>query len=379
MRNPTTLLTALVLIALTCGTGAQVIGGGDTPATPGQTTAAPAGGADALEGTAGPAQAPPAGPGSGADALEGGGATEEPAVRCDGQGPCIETGTQLPLRALPRPLSNLYAERTQTPDGIVQANVRAFHPLYVYAREGLDLSDPGNPKGWYRVGATSTAPQGWMRAADLLEWRQALLVSYTHPGGVDDGRRPVLMFRDLPSLRRVVDGTDRAEQAEALYRRVEAKDVPDELVSMEPKRFVDITRHFYILPIVRFDSVTLDGDDARLSAGRRRRPRRPRRRYPEERRLSGPGGDRPRRRRRCPGPGPKARRGLRAGHHPQHPALHRLHQGRGGGHGQAPGQPGDQGPGALRPGGLPGCGGQGPGHRVHGAQLHPGPGGCRRA
>jgi hypothetical protein len=102
-----------------------------------------------------------------------------------------------------------------------------------------------------------------MRAADVLEWRQALLVSYTHPGGIDDGRKPVLMFRDLAALKQVVDAPDRTGQAEALYRRIEAKDAPDALVSMEPKRFVDITRHFYILPIVRFDSVTLDGDDAR--------------------------------------------------------------------------------------------------------------------
>ena len=198
-----------------------------------------------------------------ADALEGGPATDEPAVRCEGKGPCIEAGTQLPLRVLPRPLSNLYKERAENPAGIAQANVKAFHPLYVYAREGVDVSDPANPKGWYQVGASSTGPQGWMRAADVLEWRQALLVSYTHPGGVQDGRKPVLMFRDLPSLKRVVGAGDRAAQADALYQKVAAKDAPEDLVSVEPRRFVDITRNFYILPIVRFDSVTLDGDDAR--------------------------------------------------------------------------------------------------------------------
>lgn len=236
-----------------------------------------AGAADALEGTGAPAAAgaPPGAVGpagaalagkaaaSGADALEGGPATDEPAVRCEGKGPCIEAGTQLPLRVLPRPLSNLYKERAENPAGIAQANVKAFHPLYVYAREGVDVSDPANPKGWYQVGASSTGPQGWMRAADVLEWRQALLVSYTHPGGVQDGRKPVLMFRDLPSLKRVVGAGDRAAQADALYQKVAAKDAPEDLVSVEPRRFVDITRNFYILPIVRFDSVTLDGDDAR--------------------------------------------------------------------------------------------------------------------
>jgi hypothetical protein len=227
-----------------------------------------AGTAADLEGTQGHSRAATAAPvpagAASADTLEGGPLTQEPGVRCDGGKPCTEAETLLPLRVLPRPLSHVYKERREVPDAIAQSNVKAFHPLYVYAREGVDLRDPANPKGWYQVGATSAAPQGWMRAADVLEWRQALIVSYTHPGGVQEGRRPVLMFRDLDSLKQVVGAGDRASRAEALYRRVDAKDVPDELVSMEPKRFVDITRHFYILPIVRFDGVTIDGDDARL-------------------------------------------------------------------------------------------------------------------
>jgi serine/threonine-protein kinase PpkA len=225
-------------------------------------TASWSGGADVLEAGPGPAVVA-APPDAGPDSLESGPATDEPGVRCEGKGPCLELGTGLALRVLPRPLSHIYRNPQEQPDAIVQANVRAFHPLYVYARQGVDLSDPGAPKGWYQVGAGLQAPQGWMRAADVLEWRQALLVSYTHPGGVSEGRKPVLMFRDLAALKRLVEAPDRVAQAEALYQRVEAKDIPDELVSMEPKRFVDITRQFYILPIVRFDTTTLDGDDVR--------------------------------------------------------------------------------------------------------------------
>jgi hypothetical protein len=109
-----------------------------------------AGGAADLEGARG--HALPAGPASGtataADALEAGPATQEPGVRCDGSGPCTELETQLPLRVLPRPLSHVYKDRREAPDGIEQSNVKAFHPLYVYAREGIDVSDPANPKGW---------------------------------------------------------------------------------------------------------------------------------------------------------------------------------------------------------------------------------------
>jgi hypothetical protein len=127
----------------------------------------------------------------------------------------------------------------------------------------VDVADPANPKGWYSVGVSSNGALGWMKASDVLEWRQALLVSYTHPGDPLEGRNPVLMFKDLPSLKLIADAPNRETEATNLYQRVQAREYPDYLISMEPKRFVDITRKFYVLPIVRFDTVEIDGDEAR--------------------------------------------------------------------------------------------------------------------
>lgn len=185
-------------------------------------------------------------------------------VVCTESGPCLEASTQVPLRVLPRPYSNLYTEASAVPEQIKLANMPSFHPLYVFARNGVDLSDPAEPKGWYEVGRSQSAPEGWMQAKDLLEWRQALLVSYTHPGSPIEGRNPVLMFKDKQTLSNLVDEFDMASAAGEFYKAVESGDVPESLVSMEPQRFVDITRQFYVLPILQWEQLQIDGDDARL-------------------------------------------------------------------------------------------------------------------
>lgn len=187
-----------------------------------------------------------------------------PDIACNGKGVCVEQTTQLPMRVLPRPLSNLYREARNDPNAVVKANLPAFRPLYVFAKQGIDLSDPAAPKGWYQVGTSTTQAQGWLAAADALEWRQALVLSYTHPGGVKDGRKPVLMFRDQASLRTIVESAQRGTQTEQLYQQIDSGQIPASVVSMEPKRFVDITQQFYLLPILNWDNVDINGDDVRL-------------------------------------------------------------------------------------------------------------------
>ncbi|MCG5524034.1 VWA domain-containing protein [Ectothiorhodospira haloalkaliphila] len=222
----------------------------------------------ALEGTVGHA---PAGGSPSLWDLEGdtghAAAASEPrddGIRCAGEGPCVEVSTELALRVLPRPFSHVYAERQADESAIIQANVAAFRPLYVFAREGVDLDRGGDPEGWYQVGQGRDAPLGWMQARDVFEWRQALLVSYTHPGDPIEGRSPVLMFQDLASLESLVDDMDMAGRARSLYTDIREGEVPESVVSMEPERFVDITRQFYMLPILDWEQTRIRGDDARL-------------------------------------------------------------------------------------------------------------------
>lgn len=213
-----------------------------------------------LEGTHGHA-AP-----DGLSALEGTAGHEavDDGIVCQPGSPCLEAATQLPLRILPRPFASMYREAAAAEDSVLQANMPAFKPLYVFDRQGLDLSLPSDPRGWYQVGRSKAEPEGWMQARDVLEWRQALLVSYTHPGNELEGRSPVLMFSDRAALEAVVDDMDMAGKAKGLYESINGGNIPDSVVSMEPQRFVDITRKFYVLPILQWSQTRIDGDDARL-------------------------------------------------------------------------------------------------------------------
>ena len=197
-----------------------------------------------------------------ADALEGG--ISASPVKCDGTTPCVEMETGLPMQVLPRPFTNVYLDKQADADKVVQANVEAFRPLYVFAREGVDLSNPAEPQGWYQVGSNKQQTSGWIQAKDAMEWRQALVVAYTHPGGVAEGRQPVLMFKDVDSLKRIIDADDMATEATAIYTAIENAETPESVISMEPKRYIDINRQFYILPILDWEELDIYGDEVRL-------------------------------------------------------------------------------------------------------------------
>lgn len=185
-------------------------------------------------------------------------------VTCSGTGPCREAQTLLPLRALPRPASHVYKSESAVAEAILLENVTAFSPLFVFNRKDIDLSDPAEPKGWYQVGRTADKPEGWMQAKDVMEWRQALVVAYTHPGTGDEARNPVLMFNTADSLRKVVEAGDREARAAALYTQVEAGEKPEAVISIEPKKFTDIEDTFYVLPVLAFEKVDLFEEDTRL-------------------------------------------------------------------------------------------------------------------
>ena len=186
------------------------------------------------------------------------------AVECKGVGVCREKMTHLPFRVLPRSFSNVYKNKEAIPDNIAVENVRAFYPLYVYARDDLDLSDPADPKGWYQVSrSVQEPPIGWMQARDVVEWKQALIVSYTHHGTGDEERRRVLMFKERGELEQVLESEMREQMVILLYKNIEEGRVPPAVVSKEPERFVDISSNFYLLPIVDFKTADVEGDIAR--------------------------------------------------------------------------------------------------------------------
>ncbi|WP_089936749.1 vWA domain-containing protein [Candidatus Entotheonella palauensis] len=173
-------------------------------------------------------------------------------VTCSGQGPCMVDATDQPLRILPRSVAPLY---TQPDDSVVPASdaVASFKPAYVFQRQGLDFSEPAAPKGWYQVGYTTRAPIGWMRARDVLEWRQAILLAYTHPGKGEERRNPVLMFELKDPLQELVTAGNRKERSKRLFATLRNGRKPQHIIGKESNRFLKIDETFYLLPVLQWE------------------------------------------------------------------------------------------------------------------------------
>ncbi len=191
-------------------------------------------------------------------------AQEESDIVCTEGKVCRQVATGLPLRGLPRALSTLYSV-PDTSSPIIASNVKAFWPVYIFTRQDLDYSDPANPNGWYQVGTSVNDPWGWMQAKDILEWKQALMVSYIHPGLGEERRNSVLMFKTKENLNDIVEADDREERAQTLYKGLDAQPprIDDTLISREPTRFVNIEEKFYMLPVIDFEEVDLFDDETR--------------------------------------------------------------------------------------------------------------------
>ncbi len=178
--------------------------------------------------------------------------------------PVLVSGkTFLPLRVLARPFSNIYKQADEK-SGIEQENVPVFQSYYVYTQPKVTVSGT-KTEGWYEVGSDNRGTVlGWMKAEDVMEWKQTMCLAYEHPGG----RKPVLMFEGLKALQEIVKAPsdDRVKKAEAYYRQIESKDIPKDfpIISMEPKDAIDITEQFYLLPILEHADIEIEGREGRM-------------------------------------------------------------------------------------------------------------------
>jgi len=174
----------------------------------------------------------------------------------------IEGKSILPLRVLARPFSNIYTSKDIN-NGTVKENIPAFQPYYVYTRptaEDLELQD-----GWYEIGADNRGNVlGWMQAKDVFEWKQTMCLAYTHP----EGRKPVLMFANRAPLAAIIgkDTQSRQSDVNKLYDALATKIIPEDfpIRSVEPKQAIDISSQFYLLPILSYEEMEIDGREGRL-------------------------------------------------------------------------------------------------------------------
>lgn len=173
----------------------------------------------------------------------------------------LEGKESLPLRVLSRAFSKVY-KNPDVASSTIEENVPAFQAYYVYAKQGG--GDLGGAV-WYEVGHDNRGTVlGWMSSDDVFEWKQTMCLSYTHP----EGRYPVLMFDKKAELERLsgLPKEKRKEAVEKYYMDIAMGDVPPEfpIVTIEPKKAVDITKEFYLLPILEFGEVQLENREARI-------------------------------------------------------------------------------------------------------------------
>jgi serine/threonine-protein kinase PpkA len=162
----------------------------------------------------------------------------------------IEGKTTLLLRVLTRPYSNIYAKADPKAKVVVE-NVPAFTPYYVFQRPKTSPAALASTqvKGWYQVGMRNKV-LGWMKAQDVMEWKQAMVLAFTNPAN----RERVLFFNQLATVQKLVkDPADvRAKKVKQLYDTIKAGKIPEKfpVISVEPKKYVDIATRFYLLPVL---------------------------------------------------------------------------------------------------------------------------------
>ena len=165
----------------------------------------------------------------------------------------LEGKRALYQRVIAVPGAELYA--SPGAPGATAQPVTPFTVFYVYAR---DHADDGE---WLRVGLDSRGDvRGWLPAEQAVAWRQTLTVGFRDPA-----ERPrVLLFDERDALKDIADGFD-FETYRKLREQAERGEVEDSPVAaIQPERYIDIRRNFYLVPILDHEDVLVGGWQARL-------------------------------------------------------------------------------------------------------------------
>ncbi len=172
-------------------------------------------------------------------------------IDCQDQGDahCRVNATGFPLRLLVKPQSNIYFEKDEA-SAQVRSNIPPFEVLYAFEMDNVSYDENFSAAGWFRVGSSFEVPEGWMRAVDVVPWKQALALAFTNPGPSE--RKPVVMFSSADSLDYAIEDfeTNQLDPEEFVEAVMRGGDIPEGVVSREGTGWVDIDQTFYLMPIL---------------------------------------------------------------------------------------------------------------------------------
>ncbi|WP_236102149.1 vWA domain-containing protein [Methylotetracoccus oryzae] len=146
-------------------------------------------------------------------------------------------------RVLTRPGAKLVA----SPGAADGKPVVALSRFYVYERQ-----DAGG-KQWVKVGGSSRGnTDGWLDAAQTIPWKQQLTLAFTNPAN----RSRALLFDSHDSVMGLLKAPDAGAKAAELLKSVESGKADPRVVSVEPKEYVDLSKKFYLLPILQAEALS---------------------------------------------------------------------------------------------------------------------------
>ena len=169
------------------------------------------------------------------------------------QTPLLADGKRsLYQRVLTRPNARIYAEPLADVHG---DEAPPFHLYYVFQRYQVGDAQ------WVLAGKSlRSTHRVWFRAEDLLDWRQALTVSFLEPLNRDR----TLLFRDKAAVHTVLKGG--MARYRQVYEQAEAGVIEDTplVLAMQPPAYIDIRENFYLVPIKHHEDIFVGSERGRL-------------------------------------------------------------------------------------------------------------------
>lgn len=147
----------------------------------------------------------------------------------------------LPQRVILRPGARIH--------GAADANAPSqptpgFGVFFVYDRK------PVGAETWVEIGAsTDGRTAGWVAGTRAIDWKQTMVLAFNNPAGRDRA----MFFRDADTPTKLwLDVAGGKARADSLRQQATAgQEGP--VIALEPETFVDITRQFYLLPILSWE------------------------------------------------------------------------------------------------------------------------------
>ena len=157
----------------------------------------------------------------------------------------MEGKTTLYQRVLTTPSCKLHAKADASNAG---KEIAPLSQYYVYSDTGATVE----------VGADTTGKiAGFLDKSCTVPWKMQLALHFTNSAN----RNRALIFEQEAGLDNIIDSDDGAQQYKKLYETASKGGQAEGVISIEPDKYVDPSKNFYLLPILNsVESIYPDGN-----------------------------------------------------------------------------------------------------------------------